>query len=88
MESRIEHSSRNPRWSLLAALAAILCILASLIQAAETIGYGYDPANRLGTVQYADGQSIRYIYDNLGNQLQKLTLAAAQTNTLPGTVTP
>jgi len=88
MESRIAHQSRKPRWPLLASLAAFLCFLTAFIQAAETIGYGYDPANRLGTVQYANGQSIRYIYDNLGNQLQKLTLAAAQANTLPGTVTP
>ena len=88
MESRIAHQSRKPRWPLLAALAATLCFVTAFTQAAETIGYGYDPANRLGTVQYADGQSVRYIYDNLGNQLQKLTLAAAQANTLPGRVTP
>jgi len=55
---------------------------------AETISYGYDAGNRLETVQYEDGQSARYVYDNLGNQLIRLTLAAPQANSPPGTVTP
>ena len=87
MESRIASHFGKPARPITTALLAFLCVLATGLQAAETIGYSYDPANRLGTVQYADGQSIRYIYDNLGNQLQKLTLASAQTNTFPGRVT-
>ncbi len=88
MESRIAKPSRQASRSFTTTLLAFLCILATALQAAETIGYSYDPANRLGKVQYADGQSVRYIYDNLGNQLQRLTLAAAQANTVPGKVTP
>ena len=70
-----------------ALLAAAACMFPA-VATAETISYGYDPGNRLETVQYEDGQSVRYVYDNLGNQLIRLTLAAPAANNPPGTVTP
>jgi hypothetical protein len=70
-----------------ARLAAV-ALLILLVAQAETISYSYDPGNRLQSVEYDDGQSVHYVYDNLGNQLIRLTLAAPQANNPPGTVTP
>ncbi len=50
--------------------------------------YKYDSNVRLETIQYENSQSIRYVYDNLGNQLQKLTYTEPLTNTPPSSVTP
>ena len=84
---------RTAWWNRLAlsAIVGLLAAIGTLTAApsrAETIAYGYDPGNRLESVEYDDGQSIRYVYDNLGNQLVRLTLAAPEANNPPGTVTP
>jgi hypothetical protein len=89
-ESALANAPHAKPLSHLARVARLgaAALLIPLGAQAETISYGYDPGNRLESVQYEDGQSVRYVYDNLGNQLIRLTLAAPQANTPPGTVTP
>ena len=72
--------------SLILLLASWMVIAFSAF--AGTADYGYDNVSRLTRVQYDSGQSVRYVYDNLGNRLQELVLASAATNNPPGTVTP
>jgi len=61
-----------------------MVILLSPVASAETINYGYDDAQRLVSAQYGDGTVVDYVYDNLGNRLQKATtLAGAPANNPP-----
>jgi YD repeat-containing protein len=71
----------------LARLVAVAMLIPLGVRA-ETISYGYDPGNRLQSVECDDGQSVHYVYDNLGNQLIRRTPAAPQANNPPRTVTP
>ena len=73
-------------------------VLASLIMAlvgsvfptflrAQTLQYSYDSMQRLTRVTYADGTTVEYVYDNLGNRLlQTTTLPTAPPNDPPTVV--
>jgi hypothetical protein len=55
---------------------------------AETINYSYDNMQRLIRAEYGDGTVVEYVYDNLGNRLQKTTtLTGAPANTPPNAAT-
>lgn len=54
------------------------------IPQAEAVQYAYDDMRRLIKVEYEDGTIVDYVYDNIGNRLQKTTtLAGAPANTPP-----
>ncbi|MBI5057978.1 MAG: RHS repeat protein [Nitrospirae bacterium] len=48
----------------------------SILAVTETIQYDYDNADQITKVTYEDGTVEEYVYDNMGNRLQKtITLA-------------
>jgi YD repeat-containing protein len=49
---------------------ALIPVIASF---AENANYIYDSNNRLIRVEYGDGRSVEYIYDEVGNLLQRVT---------------
>jgi YD repeat-containing protein len=58
-------------------LAVIAYIFMSVITSfAETL-YTYDDNNRLIRESYDDGTVIIYVYDNIGNRLQKFTYSGS-----------
>jgi parallel beta-helix repeat protein/predicted outer membrane repeat protein len=48
-------------------------LLSAAISSAETTDYIYDDTSRLIRVEYEDGTEIDYVYDNMGNRMQKNT---------------
>jgi YD repeat-containing protein len=66
-------------------LAIVIAILAPKLGCfAETINYTYDDMLRLIRVEYEDGTTVDYVYDNVGNRLQKTTtLAGSPANNAP-----
>jgi hypothetical protein len=55
---------------------------------AGTTNYSYDNMLRLIKAEYEDGTVVEYVYDNLGNRLQKTTsLSGAPVNNPPNTAT-
>lgn len=61
----------------------LLFLLVSLqLFAQRTTRYKYDANNRLTQVTYANGATVNYTYDELGNRLTKK--AAPQPGMLPG----
>jgi YD repeat-containing protein len=79
----------NLRKKTLIGLAAFAFILFSVIASfAETINYSYDNMLRLIRAEYEDGTVVEYVYDNLGNRLQKsTTLTGAPANNPPNAAT-
>jgi len=74
--------------SIVIALAMSLLLTAPPLALAEVLSYGYDSAGRLISVQHDDGTTIDYVYDNLGNLLQKATrLPGEPANNPPSAVT-
>jgi parallel beta-helix repeat protein/YD repeat-containing protein len=68
----------------LSALLLVLLVIAPEMTLAETLHYTYDDSLRLTGVQYSNGNTIEYVYDNNGNRLQqKWTLASAPLNDAP-----
>jgi YD repeat-containing protein len=60
--------------SALIYLSAFAFMLISVITlSAETINYTYDDMSRLIKVEHDDGTVIEYVYDNMGNRMQKGT---------------
>ncbi|MCP4351612.1 MAG: choice-of-anchor D domain-containing protein [Desulfobacterales bacterium] len=70
-------------------IISIALILAPVLTiSAETINYTYDDMLRLKRAEYQDGTIVEYVYDNLGNRLQKTTtLAGAPPNNPPNPAT-
>lgn len=69
-------------------LGSILSLVPQLALPAETLSYSYDNMARLTDVRYGDGTTVQYVYDNLGNRLQKATtLDGAPANNPPGQAT-
>lgn len=69
-------------------LAIIIFILllnnGSAFAVTETIQYGYDNVDQVAKVTYEDGTVEEYVYDNMGNRLQKATtLAGSPANNPP-----
>ena len=63
-------------------LLAIFCLVVpaaiffnSVPVFAENMNYSYDVMLRLTRVQYDNGSSVNYLYDNMGNRLIKKTLS-------------
>ena len=81
--------SREVNRKLCLGSAVLVVVLFSAIASfAETINYGYDDAQRLTSVEYGDGTVVEYVYDNLGNRLQKITtLSGAPANSPPNAAT-
>lgn len=70
---------------LIASAAILGCAPSRVV--AEVV-YTYDIQQRLTRVTHADGTTIDYVYDALGNRLMKTTtLAGAPTNQVPAAVT-
>jgi len=67
-ESAARNAPHAKPLSHVARLARLVAVamLIPLGAQAETISYGYDPGNRLQSVECDDGQSVHYVYDNLG----------------------
>jgi len=64
--------SRQISYKLWVGSAVFMLALFSAIAAfAETIDCDYDSMQRLISVEYGDGAVVEYVYDNLGNRLQK-----------------
>jgi YD repeat-containing protein len=62
--------------SICKALGTAALMLAAL--PANTLKYCYDDAGRLTNVDYGDGKSIAYTYDNAGNLLSRVVTAGEQ----------
>lgn len=63
---------------------AVLTLLCALSARADTTQYAYDAMQRLTRVEYADGATVEYVYDLLGNRMIKTTtLPEAPTNNPP-----
>jgi len=43
---------------------------------ASSATYTYDAAGRILTVQYDDGQSLTYTYDNVGNRTEQVAVGS------------
>jgi PKD repeat protein len=57
------------------------------VSLAETINYTYDDMHRLIRAEYGDGTVLDYVYDNLGDRLQKATAPiGTPANNPPGVV--
>ncbi len=74
-------------WIMSVVLAfSFLFLFASL---AGAIDYTYDDLNRLLRVEYDDGTVIEYVYDEVGNRVQRvsgISLPARPTNLVASTV--
>lgn len=58
-----------------------------LLAGGQTTRYSYDHMERLTRIQYGDGSTVDYVYDNLGNRLIKsTTLGGPPSNTPPSAV--
>ena len=55
-------------WVIIVIIFSPICVRAD-----ETIHYTYDGMLRLIRVEYGDGTFVDYVYDNVGNRLQKTT---------------
>ena len=63
-------------------------LISTITSFAETINYSYDNMVRLIKAEYGDGTVVEYVYDNLGNRLQKTTtLTGAPANNPPNAPT-
>jgi PKD repeat protein len=74
-------SNRN---EFLTAIASLFFLYSVVVSHAETINYTYDNMLRVTSVEYGDGTAVEYVYDNLGNRLQKATTLAGE----PANVSP
>jgi YD repeat-containing protein len=76
------------RSKVLIQLTILALILGPFVcYSAETINYTYDDMDRLIGVAYEDGTVVEYVYDNVGNRLQKTTtLTGAPANNPPNSV--
>ena len=61
------------------ALAVLLGLILSVQALAGKIQYQYDDAGRLTRVEYANGTTIRYGYDAMGNRLKETVTATSAT---------
>src|SRR6266404_3348904 len=69
------------------ALFGLLLFGSPLGLTAKAAQYGYDTMERLTHVGYADGSSLDYVYDALGNRLVKtVTIAGSPSNQPPSVV--
>ena len=50
-----------------------------------TEGYAYDALNRLSSVDYGDGETQSYGFDNMGNRLVKMDATGSGTTTTNST---
>ena len=67
--------------------AFVLLILNPVSSRSEEINYTFDNMSRLIRAQYEDGTVVSYVYDNMGNRLQKsTTLDGAPVNNPPEVV--
>ncbi len=69
-------------------IAFVILLIFTNASFAETINYSYDNMLRLIRAEYEDGTVVEYVYDNLGNRLQKsTTLTGAPANNPPNAST-
>ncbi len=57
--------------------ALLFALLLTTLTFAARVNYTYDAAGRLARVDYDNGTSILYVYDNAGNLLSRTVTAAA-----------
>jgi len=61
-------------------LRTISLILLTAALCADTVNYTYDAAGRLAVVDYGNGRTITYIYDNAGNLLSRTATSAGSSS--------
>ena len=75
-----------PLW-LIALQLWLACLALPCALQAQTLSYTYDSMQRLTRVTHADGTTVDYVYDNLGNRLLKtVALPTAPANDPPNAV--
>jgi PKD repeat protein len=75
---------RNKGLIILATVAFFFSFINPTVSFAETINYSYDSVLSLIQAQYDDGTKVDYVYDNVGNPLQKATtLSGSPSNNSP-----
>ena len=57
-----------------------LALLLAALAFSARVSYTYDAAGRLARVDYGNGASIVYVYDNAGNLLSRTVTAAESEN--------
>ena len=61
-------------------LRTISLILLAAALCADTVNYTYDAAGRRAVVDYGNGRTITYVYDNAGNLLSRTATSAASSS--------
>lgn len=64
-------------------LLALVILSAAAWAHSQTLQYSYDQMRRLTRVQYPDGSTIDYVYDNLDNRLIETTIAGVVPSNTP-----
>lgn len=80
--------SKSKRNGLIILIVFAFILINTVASFAETINYSYDNILRLIRTGYNDGTVEDYVYDNMGNRLQKATnLTGVPTNNPPNSAT-
>ena len=69
------------RHGMLAGVAIVVLMFASVIAYAGSVTYTYDSLNRLTEAEYEDGRVIQYGYDGAGNRTVLYDSAASPITT-------
>lgn len=80
--------SKSKRKGLIILIVIAFILINTVASFAETVIYTYDSMLRLVQIEYDDGTAEDYVYDNMGNRLQKaITLAGNPPNNPPNSAT-